>query len=128
MYPEVETYDRGFKSKSIMPAIFIEHCSRLQYLHLNKLVNFNFTFDDENDELFIHNFKITKLLSPKPIYYGIQVPSLLINADFNIEENALLSWKLFKAEVESFRFEYNREKNMSSSFEIVFYKTTIVGY
>lgn len=68
--------------------ISIPHYSRLQYLNINKLVNFNFTFDDQNDELFIHNFKITKLLSPKPIVYLVIVPQIYMIADYNAKENS----------------------------------------
>ncbi len=63
--------------------IRIPHYSRLQYLNINKLVNFNFTFDDQCDELFIHNFKVTKLLSPKPILYQVLVPQIEMTADYN---------------------------------------------
>jgi hypothetical protein len=69
LFPEIDKYDRSFITENVISRIVIAHYSRLQYLNVNKLVNFNFTFDDQNDELFIHNFKITKLLSPKPIYY-----------------------------------------------------------
>ena len=50
--------------------------TRHQYLLINKLVNFNMIYDDNRDDLFIHNFKITKLLSPKPIYYELCVPKI----------------------------------------------------
>ena len=78
------------------------HYSRLQYLNINKLVNFNFTFDDQCDELFIHNFKITKLLSPKPIAYRILVPEIQMTADYNARENSQDIWKLFKATIHDF--------------------------
>lgn len=69
LFPEIDKYDRSFITENVISRIVIAHYSRLQYLNINKLVNFNFTFDDQSDEFFIHNFKITKLLSPKPIYY-----------------------------------------------------------
>jgi hypothetical protein len=33
-------------------------------------------YDDNKDECFIHNFKITKLLSPKPIFYELVIPQI----------------------------------------------------
>lgn len=83
LYPEIEKYDRSFITLNNISEIIISHYSRLQYLNINKLVNFNFTFDDQNDELFIHNYKITKMLSPKPIFYEIIIPSIQMTADYN---------------------------------------------
>lgn len=59
-----------------MSKLVISKLTREEYLLLNKLVNFNIVYDDNKDELFIHNFKITKLLSPKPIYYDLVVPEI----------------------------------------------------
>jgi hypothetical protein len=83
LYPEIEKYDRSFLTENRISRIVIAHYSRLQYLNINKLVNFNFTFDDQSDEIFIHNFKITKLLSPKPIFYEVLLPSISMTADYN---------------------------------------------
>lgn len=47
-----------------------------------KLLNFNITYDDERDNLFIHNYKITKLLSPKPIIFTFKIPSLTLMAAY----------------------------------------------
>ena len=45
-----------------------------------RLPNFNLTFVDEQEELFIHNYKITKTLSPKPIQYSMTITDLTITA------------------------------------------------
>ena len=66
-------YDRSFYTKNNIKELIAKKFTRHQYLLLNKLVNFNMVYDDNKDELFIHNFKITKLLSPKPIYYELNV-------------------------------------------------------
>jgi hypothetical protein len=88
IFPEVSEYDRSFVTINHISDIIIQHYSRLQYLNVNKLVNFNFTFDDENDELFIHNFKITKLSAPKPIYYEVKIPKIVMIADYDSRENS----------------------------------------
>lgn len=59
-----------------MSKLVIKKLTRQEYLLINKLVNFNMIFDDNRDEHFIHNFKITKLLSPKPIYYELDIPQI----------------------------------------------------
>lgn len=47
-----------------------------------KLLNFNITYDDEKDNLFIHNYRITKLLSPKPIHFKFNIPVLNLTAAY----------------------------------------------
>jgi hypothetical protein len=91
-------------------------------------VNFNFTFDDQCDELFIHNFKITKLLSPKPIVYQALVPEVHMTADYNARENTEEIWKLFKASIYTFSMEYKRSKQLDSSFTISMGLTEIRGF
>lgn len=69
IYPELSSYDRSFQTRTRMSKLVIGRLTRQEYLLINRLVNFNIVFDDNKDECFIHNFKITKLLSPKPIHY-----------------------------------------------------------
>ena len=49
LYPELNTYDRSFKTTNKMSKLIISKCTRQQYLNLNKLINFNFVFDDNQD-------------------------------------------------------------------------------
>ena len=49
LFPEVSNYDRSFVTVNRVSNITLPHLSRLQYLNINKLVNFNFTFDDQCD-------------------------------------------------------------------------------
>jgi hypothetical protein len=58
-----------------------------------KLLNFNITYDDERDNLFIHNYRITKLLSPKPINFTFNIPILTLTAAyyFNKQIDTLFS-------------------------------------
>jgi hypothetical protein len=111
----VSKYDRSFLTINKISSIIISHYSRLQFLNINKLVNFNFTFDDQNDELFIHNFKITKLLSPKPILYEVFIPEIHMTADYNAKENSEDIWKLFKATIHNFQMIYRRTKQLDSN-------------
>lgn len=106
----------------------IAHYSRLQYLNVNKLVNFNFTFDDQSDELFIHNFKITKLLSPKPIYYEVLLPSITMTADYNASELSSTIWQLFRADIEDFRLLFRRSKHLDSSITLSLGTTRMTAF
>lgn len=128
LYPEIEKYDRSFLTENRISRIVISHYSRLQYLNINKLVNFNFTFDDQSDELFIHNFKITKLLSPKPIFYEVLIPSISMTADYNASENSSDIWKLFCADITDFRMVYRRTKQLDSSITIALGPTLLTAF
>ena len=78
LYPELDNYDRSFYTKNNISELVANNFTRYQYLLLNKMTNFNMIFDDNKDELFIHNFKITKLLSPKPIYYELNLGKIYL--------------------------------------------------
>lgn len=81
VYPEVENYDRGFYIDMVSDEVRLD-CDRSEYLHIMKLLNFNITYDDEKDNLFIHNYRITKLLSPKPIIFKFNIPVLTLTAAY----------------------------------------------
>ena len=105
------------------------HLSRDQYLRINKLVNFNFTFDDQWDELFIHNFKITKMLSPKPIVYELVLPQLQMTADYSTSERRKDSqWKLFTATINEMSMTYRRTKQLDSSMTFSLGLTQLLAY
>lgn len=98
-----------------MSKLVIKKLTRQEYLLINKLVNFNMVYDDNKDECFIHNFKITKMLSPKPIYYELVVPQIELTG----KEGTLdTSYNLFTMFMDGFKLVYNRNADLNSSFKI----------
>jgi hypothetical protein len=82
-------------------------------------------YDDNKDEHFIHNFKITKLLSPKPIYYDLVVPHIELTGN---EGNFDNSYKLFTMMMEGFKLVYTRNADLNSSFKIFLNEANMFGY
>lgn len=97
-----------------------------QYLLLNKLTNFNMIFDDCKDELFIHNFKITKLLSPKPIYYELNLGRIYLMGKEGREKDRILD--LFEVSMERVKMIYQRSPDLNSSFKILIGETQVNGF
>ena len=108
-------YDRGFRIKAGSNDIKL-NLNKSEYLQVLKLLNFNITFEDERDELFIHNYKITKLLSPKPIDFKFRIPSLLFTADYVVEARIDT---LFSLEFNDLEISYKRDKELISSISLV---------
>lgn len=65
--PEIAGYDRSFKIENHITAVEIPELPKFIYENMVRLPNFNLTFEDSQEEMFIHNYRITKTLSPKPI-------------------------------------------------------------
>lgn len=72
-------------------------------------------YDDNKDENFIHNFKITKLLSPKPIYYELLIPQIQLTGQ---EGNTAEFFDLFTMKMNGFKLIYERSADLNSSFRI----------
>lgn len=125
IYPEINTYDRSFYTHSFIKKLGINKCTKQQYLFLNKLVNFNMIYDDNKDELFIHNFKITKLLSPKPIFFELKIPIIYLFGKEGTEEN---NYDLFDVEMRDFLLVFQRNKDLNSNYSIKVNSAYIYGY
>ncbi len=65
---------------------------------------------------------------PKPISYILDVQKILINADYEINHENCDKIKLFTANIEKFRFEYLRKKDLNSQMNIKIGDTNIIGY
>lgn len=78
-----------------MSAVRIPELSRVVYQMLLGLPNFNLSFQDGAEELFIHNYRITKTLSPKPIEYTMSISQLGLVAQHSIDKENTLKSKLF---------------------------------
>lgn len=76
-----------------------------------KLLNFNITYEDERDELFIHNYKITKILIPKPIDFKLLIPTLEFTADYVVDSRIDT---LFSIHFEDFEIDYKRNAQLIS--------------
>lgn len=90
-----------------------------------KLLNFNITYDDERDNLFIHNYRITKLLSPKPINFSFNIPSLTVTAAYYMDHNIQT---LFAISFEPMVITYNRGKDLNSSVGITAPMVTVSAF
>lgn len=115
IFPETSVYNRGFRIKSSSNQIKL-NLNKFQYLQVLKLLNFNITFEDERDQLFIHNYKITKLLSPKPIDFKLIIPSLLFTADYAIDSRIDT---LFSIYFEDLEIEYRRNKELTNHISLI---------
>jgi hypothetical protein len=77
-------YDRAFHIRSEASAVRLPELSKVLYENLVRLPNFNLAFEDTQNELFIHNYTITKTLSPKPIRYQLSIPQLFLGAQHSL--------------------------------------------
>ena len=69
-------------------------------------------FEDDNDELFIHNFKLTKILSPKPIVLDLTLPHL------RIEGHLLKDVPLFMVQAQTMKVMFTRNKDLHISVNV----------
>lgn len=68
-------------------------------------MNFNITYEDERDELFIHNYKITKFIIPKAINFNLLIPTLEFTADYLVDSRIDT---LFSIHFDDFEIEYHK--------------------
>eukprot|EP00919_Chromeraceae_sp_WS-2016_P006464 GHVR01015175.1.p1 GENE.GHVR01015175.1~~GHVR01015175.1.p1 ORF type:complete len:104 (+),score=1.56 GHVR01015175.1:2880-3191(+) len=80
LYPDLSHYDKSYKIKHEISNIIVPYFSRMDYLNLVKVANFNLIFEDGRNYQFIHNYQITKLVCPKPIDYRLNINSIVMEA------------------------------------------------
>jgi hypothetical protein len=61
--------------------------SRITYQNLLKIANYNLTYDDGQDEKFIHNYQISKLRDPNLINFSLIVPLIDISCCYDDPNN-----------------------------------------
>lgn len=107
-----------------MTALRMPELSKIVYENMVRLPNFNLTFEDQQEELFIHNYRITKTLSPKPIQYTMKVEQLSVTAQHSLEELKDIKLKLFNLDINNFQLTYNRDNQLNSHVEIIIEEAT----
>jgi len=83
-------------------------------------MNFNLAYDDGQDQLFIHNYQISKLRDPNLINFSLVVPKVILSCCYQDPNDENKKIELMDLNVGEFLFHYHRNQILDSSIKINF--------
>ncbi len=83
-------------------------------------MNFNFSYDDGKDEMFIHNYQISKLKDPNLIKFNFIVPKINIACCYDDPNEKQKIVQLIKLNINNLDLGYHRNKILDSSIKVNF--------
>lgn len=117
IYENVE-YDRSIRIRSAMSPVILK-LYRQEYLEICKMIFHNFTYDDQSDKLFIHDFEVARSFEPAPISFWLDFQHISIFALSKKQDAPLISVRM-----EQMRLEWLR----SADVELNLFGKTICMY
>lgn len=94
--------------------------SRATYQNLLKIANFNISFDDGQDEMFIHNYQISKLKDPNLINFNFLVPKISLSCCYDDPNDEKKVVELMTLNINNFCLAFHRNRILDSEVKVNF--------